>query len=90
MTASQVVLPRVVRSVGEPKADDLRAEPACDLDALEAVVECAAPNGRVGIGEASEPIGVVSEEVRVDCADPDAIRRDIANGFERKIMEAFR
>ncbi len=26
----------------------------------------------------------------LDCADPDAIRRDIANGFERKIMEAFR
>ncbi len=25
----------------------------------------------------------------LDCADPDAIRRDIANGFERRIMEAF-
>jgi multicomponent Na+:H+ antiporter subunit E len=26
----------------------------------------------------------------LDCADPDAARRDIANGFERKILEAFR
>lgn len=25
----------------------------------------------------------------LDCADPDAVRRDIANGFERRIMEAF-
>lgn len=26
----------------------------------------------------------------IDCSDPDAARRDIAEGFERKIMEAFR
>ena len=26
----------------------------------------------------------------IDCSDPDAIRSDIANGFERKILEAFR
>lgn len=26
----------------------------------------------------------------IDCSDPDATRRDIADGFERKIMEAFR
>jgi multicomponent Na+:H+ antiporter subunit E len=26
----------------------------------------------------------------IDCSDPDAARRDIADGFERKIMEAFR
>lgn len=26
----------------------------------------------------------------LDCSDPDATRRDIAIGFERKIMEAFR
>lgn len=26
----------------------------------------------------------------LDCSDPDQIRRDIAEGFERKIMEAFR
>jgi multicomponent Na+:H+ antiporter subunit E len=26
----------------------------------------------------------------LDCSDPVATRRDIANGFERKIMEAFR
>ncbi len=26
----------------------------------------------------------------LDCADPDALRRDIAAGFERRIMEAFR
>ncbi|MBY3042431.1 Na+/H+ antiporter subunit E [Rhizobium leguminosarum] len=26
----------------------------------------------------------------LDCSDPEATRRDIANGFERKIMEAFR
>ncbi|MDM9620087.1 Na+/H+ antiporter subunit E [Rhizobium sp. S96] len=26
----------------------------------------------------------------LDCSDADATRRDIANGFERKIMEAFR
>lgn len=25
----------------------------------------------------------------IDCADPDAARRDIANGFERLIREAF-
>ncbi|PWW02183.1 multicomponent Na+:H+ antiporter subunit E [Hoeflea marina] len=25
----------------------------------------------------------------IDCSDPDSIRRDIAEGFERKIMEAF-
>jgi multicomponent Na+:H+ antiporter subunit E len=38
----------------------------------------------------------VSEDRRVlyvhalDCSDPVATRRDIANGFEKKIMEAFR
>lgn len=38
----------------------------------------------------------VSEDRRIlyvhaiDCSDPDATRRDIAEGFERKIMEAFR
>lgn len=38
----------------------------------------------------------VSEDKRtlfvhaIDCSDPDATRRDIAEGFERKIMEAFR
>lgn len=26
----------------------------------------------------------------IDCSDPDQTRRDIAEGFERKIMEAFR
>ncbi|NLR95425.1 Na+/H+ antiporter subunit E [Rhizobium sp. P38BS-XIX] len=26
----------------------------------------------------------------LDCSDPDAIRHSIANGFERRIMEAFR
>ena len=26
----------------------------------------------------------------LDCSDPEQIRRDIAEGFERKIMEAFR
>lgn len=26
----------------------------------------------------------------IDCSDPDAARRDIAEGFERKIMETFR
>ncbi|RWX06773.1 Na+/H+ antiporter subunit E [Rhizobium hidalgonense] len=26
----------------------------------------------------------------LDCSDPEASKRDIANGFERKIMEAFR
>lgn len=26
----------------------------------------------------------------LDCSDPEATTRDIANGFERKIMEAFR
>ncbi|MGO4136649.1 Na+/H+ antiporter subunit E [Rhizobium leguminosarum] len=26
----------------------------------------------------------------LDCSNPEATRRDIANGFERKIMEAFR
>lgn len=26
----------------------------------------------------------------IDCSDPDAIRQDIATGFERKILEAFR
>ncbi|MBU1313030.1 MAG: Na+/H+ antiporter subunit E [Alphaproteobacteria bacterium] len=26
----------------------------------------------------------------LDCSDPDAARRDIAEGFERKILEAFR
>lgn len=26
----------------------------------------------------------------LDCADPEAMRRDIATGFERKILEAFR
>jgi len=26
----------------------------------------------------------------LDCSDPEAIKRDIANGFERKILEAFR
>lgn len=26
----------------------------------------------------------------LDCSDPDAIRADIAEGFERKILEAFR
>ena len=25
----------------------------------------------------------------LDCSDPDATRRDIAEGFERKIREAF-
>ena len=26
----------------------------------------------------------------LDCSDPEATRRDIANGFERRILEAFR
>jgi len=26
----------------------------------------------------------------LDCSDPDGIRNDIANGFERRILEAFR
>ncbi|MEL6920681.1 MAG: Na+/H+ antiporter subunit E [Pseudomonadota bacterium] len=26
----------------------------------------------------------------LDCSDPEAIKEDIANGFERKILEAFR
>lgn len=26
----------------------------------------------------------------IDCSDPEATRRDIADGFERKILEAFR
>lgn len=26
----------------------------------------------------------------IDCSDPDSIRNDIATGFERKILEAFR
>jgi multicomponent Na+:H+ antiporter subunit E len=26
----------------------------------------------------------------IDCSDPDQTRREIAEGFERRIMEAFR
>src|SRR5439155_27036132 len=63
---------RVVRSVGEPEADDRGTKLSRDLDAVEALVECAPPNGGVGVGQASKTKGVVTEKVRVDRTDPDA------------------
>ena len=74
MPVAQVVLAGVVRSVGEPEADDRRADLLRDLDALAAVLERLRAHLRVRVAEASEPVGVVAEEIRVDRADPDALR----------------
>ena len=50
-----------------------RADLLRDRDALAAVVQRARANAGVGMAEAAEPVLVRPEEVRVDCADPDAL-----------------
>src|SRR4029077_19510810 len=75
---AEVVLARVVRAVGEPEADDRRAELPGDLDALQAVVEGESPHARIGMTHAPEPVVVLAEEVRVDRADADAALLGVA------------
>ena len=70
---AQVVLTRVVRSVSDPEADDRRPDELRDLDALETVVDGLSAHGRVRVAQAAEPVDVVLEQVRVDCADTDAL-----------------
>jgi hypothetical protein len=72
VTVAEVVLTRIVRSVGEPEADDRRADLLRDLHALAAVRERLRAHLRVGMTQAPEPVRVVSEQIRIDRADPDA------------------
>ena len=74
----EVVLAGVVRPVGEPEADRRRPDLARDLDALAAVLERLRANLGVGMAEAAEPILVRAEQVRVDRAEPDALRLRVA------------
>src|SRR5262249_62201957 len=68
---AEVVLPRVVRPVGEPEAQDRRADMPGDLDALVAVVERPSAHVLIRVADAPEPVLVVAERVRVDRADPE-------------------
>ena len=76
---AKVVLPGIVRPVGEPEADRRRAELLGDLDALSAVGERLRANALVGMAEASQPVVVIAEEVGVDRADPDALLLGVAS-----------
>jgi len=70
---AQVVLAGVVRPVGQPEADDRRADLLGDLDAFAAVVEGAPAHLGVRMADAAEPVLVLAEEVRVDRPDPHAL-----------------
>src|SRR5207247_3198416 len=70
--SAQVVLAGIVRSVGQPEADDRGADLLCDLDGLAAVVERLRANTVVRVAQASEPVRVVAEEIRIDRPDPEA------------------
>ena len=70
---AEIVLARVVGAVGEPEADDRRADFLGDLDALEAVVECPPSHRSVRVADAAEAVLVLAEEVRVDRSDADPL-----------------
>ena len=72
VASAQVVLAGVVRPIGEPEADDRRADLLRDLDALAAVLHRLRAHARVRVADAPEPVLVLAEQVRVDRADPDA------------------
>src|SRR5262249_31675082 len=72
MPVAEIVLAWIVRSVGEPEAEDRGADAAGDLDALAAVVECPCTHLLVRVAQAPEPVVVVAERVRVDRADPES------------------
>src|SRR5262249_36394114 len=55
VSAAEVVLPRVVRAVGEPETEGRGADAAGDLDALAAVVERPGAHLVVGGAETPEP-----------------------------------
>ena len=59
------VLAGVVGAVGEPEGEDLRAQLASYLDALDKVVGSPAAHGFVRVADASEPVVFLLEEVRV-------------------------
>jgi len=69
---AQVILARVVCSVGQPEADDRRADLLRDLDTLAAVFERLRAYPFVRVAQAPEPVRVLAEQIRVDRPDPDA------------------
>src|SRR6202040_1364206 len=68
----QVVLARIVRSVGQPQADDRGADLARNFDTLAAVRQRLRTHARVGIADAPEAVRILAEEIRVDRANSDA------------------
>src|SRR5262245_8207099 len=66
---AQVILTWIVRSVGEPEADDRRADLGSDLHALQAVPYRPLSNSGVRMTDAPEAVPIVAEQVEVDCAD---------------------
>ncbi len=74
----QVVLARVVRPVREPQRLRRRAEHAGDLDALEQVRLGLAADRRVRVRDRAELVVGILEEVRVDRADAEPGRADMA------------
>ena len=73
VASSEIVLARIVRAVRQPEADCGRADLLGDFYALSAVVERPLTDTRVRVTDAPELVRILSEQIRVDRADPQTL-----------------
>ena len=66
---TQIILPRVVGAIGEPQAEQARANRLRNLHALHQVRHRAAAHRGIGMADAAQPVDIVLEDVGIHRAD---------------------
>src|SRR5579884_1143963 len=64
--AAQIVLAGIVGAVGQPEADDMRANRLRNLDALQHVIDGSLPYRFIEVAQAAQSIHVFLKEIGVD------------------------
>src|SRR5207245_1465636 len=66
---TQIILPRVVGAIGEPQAEQARANRLRNLHALHQVRHRALAHRGIGMADAAQPVDIVLEDVGIHRAD---------------------
>src|SRR5690348_16172264 len=66
---TEIILPSIIRAIGQPQADDIRADGLCDLDALQHMLDRSLSYPIVKMAQTPETVDIVLKEVRIHGPD---------------------